>query len=497
MSFLRSIALAALLVLGSPCTGAAEAADAGPTRLPIRLLIHPDQPAYAGMPLWLRVEPGSPGLVAYPFSDDPADFGSNLIELKRDTQLLQRRSAFRGQIARVGPVGQFGSSIAPQGAPANRLPLHIAYTLDQPGHYAVRWTQLRDDWIAGVLVKTVAAQSDWVEFDIRPSTPQRRTAWLQHQLATAPAGNGELVGDYLPDLLAGAPDPRVLQALLQRVFAAPDVVQSYAMGSVWLFPDPLLRSQLMATATRRGPVESLVYMLSATGPLSPEDKATVINLTLPYLHSTQDWQTRAALRTLEFLAHDRRQFSPAAAVADQAVLDAAPQLMERKDGVAGELATYLGEMHSDASRETLWRIARSPGQAREQALIALCWIGDRRDLAPLGDLLWQPGDVDARGADLSHLPYHLLRAYHGDATPFVRRALNESPYVWVRVQAAEQLVQQGDAEGFRFCRDALLQQEFYKQEIIQWLRDRFPREMAGKRDDADIIDFLNRRLLPA
>ena len=62
--------------------------------------------------------------------------------------------------------------------------------------------------------------------------------------------------------------------------------------------------------------------------------------------------------------------------ADRAVKGAAPRLMTRSDRVAHQLAVTLGGTRDPEVRELLNQIAAQHPGAREQALIALRWIGE-------------------------------------------------------------------------------------------------------------------------
>lgn len=145
-------------------------------------------------------------------------------------------------------------------------------------------------------------------------------------------------------------------------------------------------------------------------------------------------------------------------------------------------------------RELLWQLAERPEPEHEQALIALTWIGDERDLPALGALLLQPGDTDPDGRDRLGLPYHLMRAYGDRAVPYLKRAVSESPYIFVRTQAAEELALEGRPEAFGLFLGAVENNRFYKQELVSWLKDRFPKNLPESADDKAVIAFLNSRL---
>jgi hypothetical protein len=93
-----------------------------------------DQPTYTGEPLWVRATAGPLENIRYPFHAGLEDMGCNRLGVKRDGVLLTPRplhSNFNGSGIACG-------SAAPQGAPQNRLPIHILYPLDTPGTYSMR-----------------------------------------------------------------------------------------------------------------------------------------------------------------------------------------------------------------------------------------------------------------------------------------------------------------------------------------------------------------------
>jgi hypothetical protein len=73
----------------------------------------------------------------------------------------------------------------------------------------------------------------------------------------------------------------------------------------------------------------------------------------------------------------------------------------------------------------------------------------------------------------------------------ISQAVAESPYVFVRTQAAEELALKGQPEAFRFLLEAVENNRFYKQELVSWLKDRFPKDLPQSADDKAVIAFLN------
>jgi hypothetical protein len=451
-------------------------------------------PAYTGLPLWIYAELSFPLEIHYPYREDPEDFGPNRIELRRENQLLDK-VPFKPWVAGGGLVDGW---IAPPTSPKNRLPLHLQYSLDKPGIYSVRWTVVRHNFQNGQMTETVVAQSDWLDFEVRQSTQEQRKDWFEKQHARVPSDAGEFVGDFLPSLLANAPDPRGLRVVLEQMYSTGTLIPGCSLASLRLYREEDIRSQVLDMLHFRGPNDGLAYVISWHAPWFQDIKDDLVRTVLPYLRARENWQVAATLKMLGFLVHLGNFHWPpnsdVPAKSDQAVLAAAPELIGRGSSVSQILAEYLGGIKSHSARELLWQVAERPEPAHEQALIALTWIGDAQDLARLSELLTRPGDADKYGRDLASLPYHLVRAYGATTVPYLERALSESPYAFVRTQSAEELALRGRPIAFRFLLDAVEGNRFYKQELVGWLKTHFANELPTSADDATVIAFLKARL---
>ena len=451
-------------------------------------------PAFTGLPIWIYSELTFPLETRYPYGEDPENFGPNRLELKRENHLIAP-VPFKPWVAGGGLVD---GSIAPPTSPKNRLPLHLQYALDKPGVYSLRWTVVRHEFQQGRMIEVVVAQSDWFDFEVHQSTSEQRRDWLKNYLSQLPKDAGEFVGDYLPSLLAIAPDPQVLRTVLEQMYSAETLIPGCALASLRFFPEGDIRSQVLDMLHLRGPNEGLAYVMSWHASWFQDRKEDIVRTVLPYLHSREDWQVAATLKSLVFLVHLGNfhwpQDSQIPAQSDQAVLAAAPELIGRSPGVSQLLAEYLGGIKSHSARELLWQVAERPEPAHEQALIALTWIGDAQDLPRLSELLIKPGDADNYGRDLASLPYSLVRAYGDTAVPYLERAVSDSPYVFVRTQSAEELVLRGRPVGFRFFLDAVEKDRFYKRELVGWLKTHFSNELPGSADEVTLIAFLKTRL---
>lgn len=484
----RRILAVALLVTAA--LSSAHAQTSSVQKFQIRVT----NPAFTGLPIWIYAELDFPLEIRYPYGEDPEDFGPNKIEVKRESHLLAR-VPFKPWAAGGGLVD---GSIAPPTSPKNRLPLHLQYALDKPGIYSIRWTVVRHRFQDGQMTETVVAQSDWLVFEVRQSTPEQKNDWFEKQLARVPIDAGEFVGDFLPSLLASAPGPRGLRVVLEQMYSTGPLVPSCALASLRFFPEDDIRSQVLDMLHLRGPNEGLAYAISWHASWFQDRKDDIVRTVLPYLHSREDWQAAATLKMLGFLVHlGNFHWPPESLIpaqSDQAVLAAAPELIGRSPGVSQILAEYLGGIKSHSARELLWQVAERPESAHEQALIALTWIGDAQDLPRLSELLIKPGDGDKYGRDLASLPNQLVRAYGDRAVPYLERAVSESPYTFVTTQSAEELALRERPVAFRFFLDAVEKDRFYKQELVSWLKTHFSNELPASADDATVIAFLNARL---
>jgi hypothetical protein len=110
------------------------------------------------------------------------------------------------------------------------------------------------------LREVVVARSDWLTFEVKPSTPEQREAWLKKELTAVPGDPGPLVGNFLPSLLVASLDSRVLRAVLQELYSKDELVSGYALSSLGLFHEDDLRA--LELVHHRGLSERMAYLLS-------------------------------------------------------------------------------------------------------------------------------------------------------------------------------------------------------------------------------------------
>jgi hypothetical protein len=285
---------------------------------------------------------------------------------------------------------------------------------------------------------------------------------------------------------------------MDQLYSDSDAVITYALGCAYRFPDRDLHGETMETIHKRGPSERLSYFVSWRADLFKNDTSEIVHASLPSLQSRWDAEVVGALKMLIFETHlvnSQVSASPRLRmIADKAVLAAAPDLLKRSARVQSALAEFLGEVKTSASRELLWQMVGSSGFGSEQAAIALTWIASPVDLPKLGELLVNPGGTDTTGGDRTSLIYGLMKGYGDAAIPYLETAIANSPYVFVQLQSAEQLVGRGSPIAFRFFLDTMMKQPFYKEEAIRSLKGSFPKDLSPTSDDAAVTAFLKTRL---
>jgi hypothetical protein len=485
-----SMTLFFCLLFGVPVPTSAQ--NTAVTEFKVRIA----EPAYTDLPVWVQADLPEILTAHYPYHEDPGSFGPNQIELKRDGQVLT--PAIFPTVPSAG--GILGGWIAPAGSPTNRLPLHLKYSLDTPGIYSVRWIVVRREISSGTkqFSQITLAQSEWLTFELKQSTPRQRSAWLRNQLARARIDPGLVAGEILPSIMAQAPNRDVLRAVMDQMYSDSDAVIAYALGCAYRFPDRELHAQTLETIRQTGPSERLAYFVSWRSDLFENDASEIVEASLSSLQSRWDAQAVGALKMLIFETHlvNPKVSAPSRLrmIADRAVLAAAPNLMKRSTRVQSALAEFLGGVKTDASRELLWQMAGSSGGDNEQAAIALTWIANPSDLPRLGELLVNPAGSKSTGRDRTTLIYGLVRGYGDAAISYLEKAVTDSPYVFVRLQSAEQLLPRGSPIAFRFFLDTVNQNPFYKAEAIRSLKGQFPKDLPPASDDAVVIAFLKAHL---
>jgi len=461
-ALIASLTASYALVNGTVASFSAEPAQTALQNFRITV----DQPASAGLPVWIRGERDAPRPAHYPYSDDPRDFGNNLVEMRRfeNHPLAALHSCRAIAVAPSGPVSgeDFDQPFGPR-LPKNCLPLHLEFPLDKPGVYQVRWTKVRKSLTGGAIKEkeTVLARSNWLTFTIKASTGEERKIWLKKKLANIPTSEKDLLSQYLPSLLSAAPDQAVLQVLVRQIYAhdgaghgaVPNAgpASYYAATSLELFNQRDSTSLILNTIRQRGANELMAYYISWNAPQFENVKEQLVTETLPFLHARDNNKVSNSLTLLYYLANRKKFHWPADSstliAADKCVLAAGPSLVARhSQAIDHALAQYLGlgtvKQSRAQARVLLWKIVERPEviqpesseAGREQAIICLSWLGDPADLPKLGGLLSKNRKSDKSGHQLSNLPYQLKLVYGAQAIPYLKKGLTDSPYPSVRTE---------------------------------------------------------------
>uniref|UniRef100_Q01Q32 Uncharacterized protein n=1 Tax=Solibacter usitatus (strain Ellin6076) TaxID=234267 RepID=Q01Q32_SOLUE len=429
--------------------------------------------ARVGAPVWIHIATpfGWNSVVQYPVSARPNDFGCNDIEVRRNGVLLPsidlRPPA--GGIAMGGPLC---GNIGIEGGPLHtgRLPLHLLYHFTEPGVYEVRYTRRgmdpRDP-------SKFQLQSEWSPIHVLPRAPGPRAA------QAAPAAAPELLSDYLPSLLSFA-DATALDAVVACLYHPNYSVRTYASAALAYWPQAEADARVDRELPARGPSDMTV---EGTLQRHPE----MLALVLPYLKSNDPTLLRGVLTGVSrwIYAH------PADVQAETALIAAAEHVIASSDEqTVVNYAAALGTVRDPRAGALLWNLVQR-NVAREQALIAISWRKDPRDLPRLAALLESPAAGDPLSYKLASLPYALRNSFGDAALPYLESALKNSEFVWVRTNAARELILAGRPSGFAFVAQAIEQKTRYVREMVQFVQDRFP-ELRGRDDDA-VLAFLRAR----
>lgn len=159
-----------------------------------------------------------------------------------------------------------------------------------------------------------------------------------------------------------------------------------------------------------------------------------------------DAQPAIALESLKFVrAHPERLPPFTARLMDWRVLGSSQKILTSDDVFA---LKALAQYASAGQQEEEWRVIllklANGTPAREQALTCLGWRGDPRNLAYLGEELFKDDDA------VAYIAYNLVRNYGQEGEAYVRRCLEQCPNMRAKFMSAQQFIQRGKPEGFKF-----------------------------------------------
>ena len=450
-----------------------------------------ESPARVGMPVWLKLNApyNRDSGIRYPFMIFPASFGCNEVEVRRDAMLLPRiadvgKQAFHG-IAISGPIcGSVGFRTVPHFK--DRFPLHLQYRFDRPGTYEVRLTRQQPYFGES------PPATPWTKIEILPADAGARKLWLVDRTTHAPTDAADLLTDFLPSLLAN-PDEESLAALRPYLYHSDRLVREYAMYGLTYWPADQVAPKLWEWIRAQGPSDATVDFFLHLKEFSAPHAAELAEVSIPYLQSNSPVLVYGALRALSQITLPLD--SPAApdlrARAGQAMVRAAGHIIPIDPENTNQFVADLGQLRDERSHDLLWDLVNRHGLGYGQALSAITWRKSPPDLPKLAQLALQPANGHELDYEFTSLPYALRNAYGDAAIPYLDTMLERSEFTWVRTNSARELMLAGRPEGFAFAADAIANNRPYRQEMIQFMRERFPE--LSQADDPDILKFVQAR----
>lgn len=257
-----------------------------------------------------------------------------------------------------------------------RIPLHIWFHIQQPGRYALRWNY---EWpqFEGTKPVTKRVSSPWITFTVHASSPEDREKWLRKLLAHPDESARYLLSDYIPTLVAAAPDERALHAIAAQLYSS-DQTAAMATEALAFFPEDHVRAAIYEQIQKQGPTDFLAHLVSSNSfglDADPEKRAQMTRTCFAYLRSPDPWKAAAAIEMLRFNVHDNRQYPTdpkLVALADNEVLNAAGNIAETARGDSQrEMILYMRGIQSAEGRQRLVNTVHSKSAASDLANTAL------------------------------------------------------------------------------------------------------------------------------
>lgn len=441
-------------------------------RLPDTATIALDGVARVNGPVWIHVELSPTLGVSYPPMARPWDFACDEFEVRKDGKLLSPLPQPRLGMVYSGPAcpGMIGLR-NPDGR-KSRLPLHLRYHLDQPGSYEIRLLHYEGPFLSG----DIRMQSVWTPIEVLPAVPRTITA--------PPQDATEILSSFLPDLLS-LPDNEALSVVLEYLYHPSARVRAYASDALYYWPGSVVEPRLMETVRTRGPVQYIPL------PWATAHASELLESALPYFFSDDPALFQGALTAARNALSPTATLSPELRSRLEEVLISAARDLDRADAqTVNDFISVMGQLKDEHVHDVLWSLADRHTGA-EQALIAIAWQKNAKDLPKLAAYLTAvPADA-RRGQAFSGLP-NAMRAQFGDAAlPWLRTVLAKAPSAEVRIRCAEELMRANDPSGFAFAQDAFENNRAWKLQVRTVVKEQFPE--ARNKSDADLASFMRDR----
>jgi hypothetical protein len=358
-------------------------------RAPKQFSITVDHPAFIGEPIWVNK------------TTRPHDYffvsGECIqLELLHDGKLVPRWpvkyvSGGAGSTS-WSPISMMAANCLPtalRNPSGHRLPLHVWFQIRQPGRYALHWVSERPPDVRDNKSVTTPVGSAWITFTVLPASAADREKWLSHLLAHPPENASLFLSDYIPSLVAAAPDQRALEIIAAQLYSS-DIVAGSAAEALTYFPEDRVRAAIFELIQKRGPTDFLAHLVSWNSfglDADPDQRAQMTRTCFGYLRSSDPEKVAAAIEMMLFNVHGKNP-TPTdpklLARADDEVLNAAADIAGAgREDPQRELILYMRCIKSPEGRRRLVSMAHSGGAASDIANTALIFDHDPEAQGPL------------------------------------------------------------------------------------------------------------------
>ena len=261
-------------------------------------------------------------------------------------------------------------------SPGKRIPLHIWFHIQQPGRYALRWNY---EWpeFQGNKVITKRVSSEWITFTVQTPKTEDREKWLRNLLAHPDESARFLLSDYIPTLVAVAPDERALNAIAAQLYSS-DQTAAIAAEALAFFPEDHVRAAIYELIQKRGPTNFLAHLVSWNSFGLNDDanqRAQMTRTSFGYLRSPDPEKAAAAIEMILYNIHGKNPTPTDPRLltqADDEVLSAAADIARTgREAPQRELILYMRCIKSPEGRQRLVSMAHSETGASDIANTAL------------------------------------------------------------------------------------------------------------------------------
>ncbi len=194
-----------------------------------RIGISQMEPAYTGMPVWVRLYNVS--------ANHPVELMFGLPRIWRSAECPHLEVMYNGsplpELKAKNPLRQIVYSGPPcpslpppdRQSLAGRIPLHLRYRFDRPGSYLVRYVPGPDFFKR----EPTISESEWTPIAVKAGSEEQRRKWLRAQAAAAPCDHEGLIYDFLPSIF-GYSDTAALRIALKYLYHRDAWVAGAAAG---------------------------------------------------------------------------------------------------------------------------------------------------------------------------------------------------------------------------------------------------------------------------